>query len=87
MAKYRKKPIIIDAIQWTGDNEEEIYAWEREVVKDYNLVVRSDGGFVYVDTLEGSTKAKKGDWIICGMKGETYPCKPDIFEMIYELVE
>ena len=80
--KYRKKPVVIDAIQWTGDNLTEIATlggareYEQEFLSD-NLIIH---------TLEGNMQAGKGDWIIKGVKGELYPCKPDIFEMTYELL-
>lgn len=86
MAKYRKKPIEVEAIQWTGDNERAIYAWEEEFLRAPNLVVRPEG-FIYVHTLEGSMRAQKGDWIIRGVNGEVYPCKPDIFEATYGSVD
>ena len=72
MAKYRKKPVVIEAIQFTGDNCEEI--------KEF-------GAYIVIKTLEGKMIALPGDWIIKGVKGEFYPCKPDIFEKTYELVE
>lgn len=86
MAKFRKRPVVVDAIQWTGNNTDEVYAWEKSFGR-YVLVIREDGGFVYIQTLEGSMKANKGDWIIRGIAGEFYPCKPDIFEQTYEKVE
>ena len=87
MKKYRKKPVIVDAIQWTGSNKNEVYKWEKSCGGEAMLVVREDMGFVYVHTLEGSMKANKNDWIIKGVKGEFYPCKPDIFEQTYEVVK
>jgi hypothetical protein len=80
MAKYIKKPLIIDAIKWDGENFNEIV---------YNFVgiicgLRNDNK-LGVDTLEGRMLADVGDYIIRGIKGEFYPCKPDIFEATYEL--
>lgn len=72
--KFRKKPVVIEATQWfkNGDHPH---------VKEYN------GNFGWVDTLEGGHIVTPGDWIITGVKGEHYPCKPDIFELTYEPVE
>jgi len=77
--KYRKKPVVIDAIRWTGDNVQEI----DQFVKQYWW---NDGQLV-LPTLEGEHVATVGDYIIKGVKGEFYPCKPDIFEATYEEVE
>jgi len=91
MAKYRKKPVVIEAIQWTGDNlaavighvgrHSSVGDWRWE---DYEDLVRREGLKIY--TLEGKMNADIGDWIITGVKGERYPCKPDIFEATYEVV-
>ena len=78
--KYRKKPVVIEAVQWTGDNLNEI---QRFYKPDSILV----GDEIHIHTLEGIMVANKGDWIIKGVKGEFYPCKPDIFEATYELAE
>lgn len=79
--KYRKKPVVIEAFQWQG---EEVLGFERIVVgKDelgqehYNLVIQ---------TLEGTMYATEDDWIITGVAGERYPCKSDIFAATYERV-
>jgi hypothetical protein len=87
--RFRKKPVVIDAIQWTGDNLREIieFTGRHESAKDWTWehfeeVVRVGGLKIF--TLEGSHKATVGDWIIRGVKGELYPCKPDIFEQTYE---
>lgn len=83
MAKYRKKPVVIEAVKWTGDNMDEI----RRFVPESANVQRSlpHGSCLYIPTLEGEMTAQVGDWIIKGVKGEFYPCKPDIFEATYEL--
>ena len=76
--KYRKKPVEIDTIQWTGDNKLEIFDFcNMSYITDQELRIQ---------TLEGSMIADKGDYIIKGVKGEFYPCKPDIFELTYEKV-
>jgi len=79
MAKYRKKPVEIDAIKWTGENLDEIKAF-----MGYYEYAK---GELIIHTLEGKMKASRGDFIIKGVNGEFYPCKPDIFEKTYDLVE
>ena len=90
--KYRKKPVVIEAIKWDGHNLQEIisftglhesarkWSWD-----EYKQVVEREGLKIF--TLEGSHMATVGDFIIKGVKGELYPCKPDIFEATYEKVE
>ena len=119
MAKYRKKPVVIEATQWfkNGDHpldyskvhdgfengvlrpfyplEREANGWEGDIVRYYRRP--DDSGdrtcekcgdtmhnHGWIDTLEGGHIVCPGDWIITGVKGEHYPCKPDIFEMTYE---
>lgn len=81
IAKYRKKPIVIEAVQFTGFNFDEI---EEFVGGDYG---KNEEGEQVIATLEGALKISDNDWIIKGVKDEFYPCKPDIFEATYELVE
>lgn len=76
--KYRKKPVIIDAIQWNDNFNEIVYNFV-----GIKCAQRRDNVLI-IETLEGLMKAKIGDYIIKGIKGEFYPCKPDIFEMTYE---
>lgn len=88
MAKYRKKPIVIEAIQFDGSAQ---MAIELNHKHDDELIVDPDtsaflGGIV-IHTLEGSMVASKGDWIITGVQGERYPCKPEIFAETYEKVK
>ena len=85
MNKYRKKPVEIEAIQWVSDNIEQVY--EMLGVGD-NLIINTDEDEVkhFINTLEGKMKMSWGDYIIKGVKGEFYPCKPDIFELTYEKV-
>lgn len=80
--KYRKKPVVVEAIQWTGENAEDLAAF----MEPTQLVrVRLDDGVVIaIPTLEGVMIANVGDWIIKGVAGEFYPCKPDIFEQTHE---
>lgn len=77
--KFRKKPLMIEAIQWNGANGTEIAEWAGN-----NISFPSPNGNMPVHTLEGTLYASVGDWIIKGIKEEFYPCKPDIFEQIYE---
>lgn len=120
--KYRKKPVVIEAVQWfkNGDhpldyssdyhgyvdgelvkipNEQRRFLqWEGDVVRYYRTPecdgreeCRYCGQTMHVhgwiDTLEGGHIVCPGDWVITGVSGENYPCKPDIFEQTYELVE
>ena len=91
MGLYRKKPVVIEAIQWDGswDKMDNISArWPElrtthlDTHRPSRTVRRWDIG-----TLEGQHQVSPGDYIIKGVKGEFYPCKPDIFEMTYEPVE
>lgn len=78
--KFRKKPVVIEAFQWMRD---EVPSWWTSA-KEIKIEVET--GCVYIPTLEGTHRANPGDWIIRGIKGELYPCKPDIFEATYEPV-
>lgn len=89
--KYRKKPVVIeavrarDAIGAAKTHWRELPVWMRDAY-DKGGIVFTDRG-VSVTTLEGVMLAALDDWIICGIKGELYPCKPDIFEATYEACE
>jgi hypothetical protein len=84
MTLFRKKPVVIEAVQFTGDvGAPEIVALD--VGCSHDAVLGVD--VLLIHTLEGVHQANPGDWIIRGVKGELYPCKPDIFEMTYETVE
>ena len=92
MAPYRKKPVVIEAMQWTGDNLGQIVRWVGDQVRvhpsmnpgvhELDIVTLEDGH-------DGRAKhvASLGDWIIRGVQGELYACKPDIFAATYEPVE
>lgn len=81
--KYRKQPIVIEAIQWTGENIREICNFmQKDGVANINL----ERGLA-IETLEGKLDASIGDYIIKGIKGEFYPCKPEIFESSYSIVD
>ena len=91
MAKYRKKPVEIEAFKWTGDVEQIEYPiWIIQAIEARKVWfgVNQDNivDSMFIDTLEGVHKADIGDYIIRGVKGELYPCKPDIFEMTYEKI-
>ena len=85
MAQYRKKPVVIEAIQFNGKNAEEIEQWSNNNVKR-GLVSEDTLTKVYleIETLEGTMTAQLNDYIIKGVNGEFYPCKPDIFEKTYD---
>lgn len=78
---FRKKPVIIQAVQFDGTNADFIAEWAGRPP-----ILSAHAGEVIVQTLEGQMKADVGDWIIRGVKGEFYPCKPDIFDTTYEQV-
>ena len=83
MPKYRKRPVVIEAVQWRGT----------ETLEDINKLgshqmrpICRDNHQLIIQTLEGEMRADPGDWIIKGVQGELYPCKPDIFAATYERV-
>lgn len=82
--KYKKKPIIIEAVQFTGDNFEECCKFVG--TQNLNDGTSEDEKYIGISTLEGDHNTSVGDYIIKGVQGEFYPCKPDIFEATYELV-
>lgn len=83
--KYRKKPVVIEAVQWNGRNASDILFFAGFDKK--NIGDLYDGMPIVIHTLEGDMTANIGDYIIKGVNGEFYPCKPDIFEKTYEKVE
>ena len=76
--RYRKKPVEIEAFPWTYGCS--IPGWAKGKLKEFK-------DYVLIDTLEGKMRASPGDYIICGVEGEVYSCRSDIFEKTYELVE
>jgi hypothetical protein len=109
MPKFRKKPVVIEAVKWNGYSNNlgltngdpmadgaryEMPAWMPPIAKVVTDAkhpahpspgeVWRDGENLWIGTLEGNMIASPGDWIIQGVKGELYPCKPDIFEATYE---
>ena len=84
--KYRKLPVVIEAFKWTGGpDQEEDPEWIVEAIK--NEAVKFGSDFMLIFTPEGVMRVNPGDYIIKGIKGEIYPCKPDIFEATYQRVE
>ena len=77
--KFRKKPVVIEAIQWFKDGD-------HPSVIAYNGNDSGVSGYGWIKTLEGIHIVSPGDWIITGIKGERYACKPDIFAVTYEPV-
>ncbi len=85
MQKFVKKPVVIEAIQYNGANITEIETFVRGKLP---TIMTSDlGAQLVIPTLEGDIKVSKGDYVIKGIKGEFYPCKPDVFKNTYNVVE
>lgn len=93
--KYKKKPVVIEAIRWNGSNMNEIENFMGEFFLGYEVL--SDAAWevskgipfteIRIKTIDSVAKAVNGDYIIKGTQGEFYPCKPDIFELTYERVD
>ena len=79
--KYRKKPVVVEAVRWTGENREEIIDFCEE-----NDLWSSDRKVLFIDGIDDIMYARIGDYIIKGVNGEFYPCKPDAFAKTYERV-
>ena len=87
MGFYRKKPVVIEAIQFNRNNITEVEAFTEYAAHTFQIERRIDGiATCIIPTLEGQHIATEGDFIIKGVQGEFYPCKPDIFEKTYEKV-
>ncbi len=95
--KYRKKPVVIKAVEWTGNNKRDMFNFltNNEMVNEYMTAdyptfridhIKVHGGLV-IKTLEGEHLASIGDYIIKGVQGEFYPCKPNIFKQTYEVIK
>lgn len=78
--KYRKRPVVIDAVVWTGENTDEVLAFAES-----NSFIEA-GSELLITTLEGVMHVSPGDYVIRGVVGEYYPCKPDIFQKTYEAI-
>lgn len=88
--KFRKKPVVIEAFQLGGewpDWWQEKHAANEVTTHNEDDRLRGGPDYALIKTLEGVMRAEKGDWIIKGIKGDIYPCKPDIFAATYESVE
>jgi hypothetical protein len=85
--KYRKKPVVIEAVQWLNRKivcpPGPMWFCEAEERGDIQIA----GTTLHIKTINGVVQAKPGEWVIQGVKGELYPCDPDIFEATYELAE
>lgn len=93
MAKFRKKPVVIEAVQFDGREfgeyanfmpKEAYFFMPKEAYFFMSGNGKTNAAHINIHTLEGTMRADIGDWIIKGVKGEFYPCKPDIFEATYE---
>lgn len=84
MKKYRKKPVVIEAVQWDGTAEGALPIIEWSLEQGLLVVSYRGAGVLQIDTLGGTMTARESDWIIRGVRGEFYPCKPDIFAATYE---
>lgn len=86
--KYRKKPVVIEAKQFQGTPESAVAIFDVFNIPGGRFIPDNDlkTGLLLIPTLEGKMMASAGDWIILGIKGEFYPCKPDVFEATYEAV-
>jgi hypothetical protein len=83
--KYRKKPVVIEAMQLTEENKDRVFGWiDCTRIPTWDKEGRPA---IVIGTIEGDMTANIGDFIIKGVKGEFYPCKPDIFKATYDLVE
>ncbi len=95
--QFRKKPVVVEAMQWTGDwhTLKDLCAWVNSyddpdddhilTYESFKLSDVSDSiSRVMVNTLEGPLQVSPGDWIVMGIAGEFYACKPEIFEVTYE---
>lgn len=88
--KFRKKPVVIEAVQFIGAQRGAAWSWavansppDRKV----SAVTDDKGHHMIIQTLEGDMRVDEGDWVIKGVRGELYPCKPEIFKETYEAVE
>lgn len=82
MAKFKKKPVEIEAIQWDGTENS-----SHEILRFCDTATwHVLGNIMMIDTLEGTLQVSVNDWVIKGVKGEFYPCKPDIFKLTYDQI-
>ena len=89
MPKFRKKPVVIEAVKYEGAGnfkDGAVPDWMWAALEDGTMQATNGSDPLIIKTLEGDHTAAPGDYIIQGIKGELYPCKPDIFEATYEAV-
>lgn len=85
--QYKKKPVVIEAVQFTRNNWDELVAFTNGKATSFNKSLILDDKYICnINTLEGIMVATEGDYIIKGIRGEFYPCKPDIFYKTYDEV-
>lgn len=88
--QFRKKPVEVeavrvkDALYWASEKRSEMPLWLKNAYERVEIIFGNN--VVYIRTLEGEMVANENDWIICGVVGEIYPCKPDIFLKTYEAI-
>lgn len=87
MSQFRRKPVVVEAMRFVDGASGDVLAWARERGSPVGAICfHQSMNRLHIITLEGQTVAAVGDWVIRGVKGEFYPCKPDIFEATYEPV-
>jgi hypothetical protein len=86
MAFFRKKPVVIEAVEYAHGKVpiESLPGWYIDAMMSHRIYADENSDDLIIKTLEGEMHASRGDWIIRGVKGEVYPCKPDIFEATYD---
>lgn len=84
--RFRKKPVEVDAIQYTAETCLEIHKWMGVEHQQYGDTKPCGKDHIYIETLEGLMRAQPGDWVIKGVNGEFYPCKNDIFRKTYDQI-
>lgn len=87
--EFRKKPVVIEAVRW-DENLQTLMTLQESGMKTALYIIGREVDSIVglqIQTLEGNHQVLRGDWIIKGVKGEFYPCKPDIFELTYEPVD
>lgn len=84
MPQFRKKPVVVDAVLWTGCNYADLELLQLDAAPGTELVFEVGKATVQIPTLEGVMEARPGDYVIRGVKGELYPCKADVFAATYE---
>ena len=83
--KVRKKPVTVEAMEFTIENKEQVLSWIEEYPAYQHTI--NEEHFIKIGTLEGVMTASLGDYIIKGVEGELYPCKPDIFHKTYDILD